>query len=50
MADGGPPSPQPPPVMPSGPPVQMPLPPTQLIGPHAQPILTRPIQPAHIPH
>ena len=38
MADGGPPAPQPPPVVPLAPPVQIPTPPAHLIVPAAQPI------------
>ena len=44
MADGGPPTPQPPPVMPLAPPVQLPIPPAQPIAPP-----TQPLQPAAMP-
>ena len=37
MADGRPPTSQPPPIVPPGPPVQPPAPPAQLIVPPAQP-------------
>ena len=48
MADGGPPAPQPPPVIP---PVIPPVPPVQLPVPPAQPIVppTKPIQQAPMP-
>ena len=48
MTDGGPPAPQPPPIIP---PVVPPVPPVQALAPPAQPIIPpiQPIQPAPVP-
>ena len=43
MADGGPPTPQPSPVIPPALPVQPPVPPVQLVVPPAQPIQPAPM-------